>query len=58
MSMNQKRRKAQVTEPVLWVKDCFYTVLEGGGATSMALYLDSRMAKLPEDSNLTFTNIS
>lgn len=28
---HESKEKAQVTEPVLWVKDYFYTVLEGGG---------------------------
>lgn len=57
---HESKEKAQVTEPVLWVKDYFYTVLEGGGGgrregvTSMAPHLDSRMTKLPEDSSYDF----
>lgn len=42
---HESKEKAQVTEPVLWVKDYFYTVLEGGGITSMVLYVGSRMVK-------------
>lgn len=52
---HESEEKAQMTEPVLWVKDYFILFWKWGGVESMTPYLDSRKAKLPEDSTYDMT---